>query len=543
LDNARDAAQIRPLIPGAGSLVIVTSRNQLRALSIRDGARRVTLERLDALEAVALLGTIVGPERVDAEPAAAAELARLCDGLPLAVAVVAERVQRADSIGEVSDALADEKERLATLGEGSDGDPQTDLRAALGWSYRALDPVAAGMFRRLGLHPPNDFGSEVAAALADLPVTEAKQALDRLVAAHMVEQRRPGRYELHDLIRLYAADQARAYESLTDLHHAVGRVCGWYLHATVAADRMLSRHRRRAFVEPYEPTMPVPDFADQSAAMAWFEREYDSLRSVSRWAAARGWASHSWRIAISMTTFMDRRIPWREGTEVLEAALEAARSVEDRVGEGYTLNSLGCIHLDKGDWEQAGACFEHSVECFREVFNPPGEAMALGNLGLARSHQGEFDEGRRLGLIAVELSRKSGYRRGVAQNLDNIGIACAAGGDHEGALDYHRRADLIFQEFGERDATASSLLNLGRAYAATGQHARAIHCFRETAKLFRGLESKRWEAIALLEVAQSLGAAGHPRLAEGFREGAEVLMVELGDRLRAFDIQAELRTP
>nr|WP_279578960.1 NB-ARC domain-containing protein [Fodinicola feengrottensis] len=284
LDNARDAAQVRPLIPSAGSLVVVTSRNQLRALSIRDGAHRVTLERLGTPEAVALLGTIVGPERVDAEPAAAAELTRLCDGLPLALAVVAERVQRADSIGAVADALADEKERLDALGAGSEGDPHTDLRAALAWSYQALDPVAAGMFRRLGLHPPNEFGAEVAAALADLPVRQAKEALDRLVAAHMVEQRRPDRYELHDLIRLYAADQARQHDSFTELHSAVGRVCDWYLHATVAADRMLTPHRRRAFVEPYEPTMPVPEFGDQSAAMAWFEREYDTLCSVSRWA-------------------------------------------------------------------------------------------------------------------------------------------------------------------------------------------------------------------------------------------------------------------
>ncbi|GAA1666562.1 BTAD domain-containing putative transcriptional regulator [Fodinicola feengrottensis] len=541
LDNARDAAQVRPLIPSAGSLVVVTSRNQLRALSIRDGAHRVTLERLGTPEAVALLGTIVGPERVDAEPAAAAELTRLCDGLPLALAVVAERVQRADSIGAVADALADEKERLDALGAGSEGDPHTDLRAALAWSYQALDPVAAGMFRRLGLHPPNEFGAEVAAALADLPVRQAKEALDRLVAAHMVEQRRPDRYELHDLIRLYAADQARQHDSFTELHSAVGRVCDWYLHATVAADRMLTPHRRRAFVEPYEPTMPVPEFGDQSAAMAWFEREYDTLCSVSRWAAARGWASHAWRIAISMVTFLDRRIPWREGIELLEAALHAARSVEDRVGAGYTLNSLGCIHLDQGGWEQARACYEKSVECFREVFNVPGEAMALGNLGLTCSHLGEYEQGQRIGLVALELSRKSGYRRGVAQNLDNLGVACAGAGDHQGTLEYHRRADVIFQEFGERDATASSLYNLGLAYAASGQYTQAIRCFRRTLGLFRALDSKRWEALALLEIARTLGAARHPQLAARFLADAQVLMAELGDHPRAFELQATLR--
>ncbi len=158
---------------------------------------------------------------------------------------------------------------------------------------------------------------------------------------------------------------------------------------------------------------------------------------------ARGWASHAWRIAISMVTFLDRRIPWREGIELLEAALHAARSVEDRVGAGYTLNSLGCIHLDQGGWEQARACYEKSVECFREVFNVPGEAMALGNLGLTCSHLGEYEQGQRIGLVALELSRKSGYRRGVAQNLDNLGVACAGAGDHQGTLEYHRRADVM----------------------------------------------------------------------------------------------------
>jgi DNA-binding SARP family transcriptional activator len=209
LDNARDATQVRALLPGRGALVIVTSRNQLRALSIRDGAQRLSLRRLSHDDALELLGMAAGPQRVAAEPQAARQLAELCDGLPLALAIVAERTQRADTLSHVVQALTGEIGEPDTFRSGMG----SELYAALSWSYRTLDPRAAAMFRGLGLHPANDISTGAAAAIVGLPVTQAKQVLDQLLDAHMVEQRRPNRYELYDLIRLYAAEEARRAEN------------------------------------------------------------------------------------------------------------------------------------------------------------------------------------------------------------------------------------------------------------------------------------------------------------------------------------------
>jgi DNA-binding SARP family transcriptional activator/tetratricopeptide (TPR) repeat protein len=540
LDNARDAAQVRPLLPGAGSLVIVTSRNQLRALSIRDGAHRVTLHRLSHAEAVMLLSAAVGPERVNTEPEMAGQLVELCDRLPLALAIVAERAQRSDTLGEVVHALTDEKARLDNFGAGGD-DPYTDLRAALSWSYRTLDPAAADMFRKLGLHPANDIGLDAAAALADLPVGRAKQALDQLIAAHMVEQRRPFRYEMHDLIRLYATDQASRHEHAVDSEAGVRRVLDWYLHAAVSADRVLMPHRRRAFVAPYEPTAPAPEFADQGQAIAWFEQEYDCLRSVVRWAAANGWAARAARIAVAMTTFLDRRIPWREGVEFLESAVQGARSVGDRAGEAYTLNCLGCIHLDKSEWTKAQENLRQSLRCFRDVSDVAGEAMALCNLGLAHTSNGDHEDGQRFSLEALRICNQLRYPRGIALNLDNLGLAHSAVGDHERAIECYQQASEILRGLGDVEADSTSQQNLGRAYAAAGRYASAIRSLSGAARAFRKVGNRRWEASLLVDLAKTLNSAGHPGLARGFWEAALVTMKELADP-RAQELEAALAT-
>ncbi|MFD1051663.1 hypothetical protein ACFQ1S_41980, partial [Kibdelosporangium lantanae] len=200
-------------------------------------------------------------------------LVELCDRLPLALAIVAERAQRAGTLSQVVQALTDEMDGLATFGNGTDD----DLTAALSWSYRTLEPMAAAMFRKLGLHPANDISLDAAAVLADVPVAQAKQALDQLVDAHMVEQRRANRYELHDLIRLYANDEAHRTESLAEIDAAVRRVLDWYLHGACNADRHMAPMRRRDFIAPYTPVVDPPQFTDQADALAWFELEFDNL--------------------------------------------------------------------------------------------------------------------------------------------------------------------------------------------------------------------------------------------------------------------------
>jgi DNA-binding SARP family transcriptional activator len=525
LDNARDAGQVRVLLPGAGSLVIVTSRNQLRGLSVRDGAQRHSLARLSDDDAVELLGVTIGIERVAAEPQAATRLAELCDGLPLALVIVAERAQRADTLSEVAKALADEMGEPGIFGCGTGN----ELYAALSWSYRTLEPPAAAMFRKLGLHPAGDINIDAAAAIANLPAAQAKQVLDQLVDAHMAERRQPHRYELHDLIRLYAAEEARRNESAEANRAALRRLLDWYLHAAVSADSVLQPTRIHDFVAPFEPGVSPPRFADQGVALAWFEREFDCLRSVVRWAATHGWGSHAWRIVIAMTTFLDRRIAWREGAEILETALRAARSAGDRVGEGYALNSLSCLQMDKGEMAMARDNLRQAVDCFTDEAHQAGEMMALGNLGLVLGKVGEPEQGLRICADARDLAGKLGYQRGVANNLNNMGAAYAAMGDHEHAIDCFRQADLLFDEVGVVEPSLINLHDLGCAYAATGRYAKSIRAMRRAATGYQRLGSRRWWAVVLIDLGKAISSAGHPRWARAPWTAALEVMTELAD--------------
>lgn len=537
LDNARNAAQVRALLPGAGSLVIVTSRNQLRTLSIRDGAQRLTLRRLSRRDAVQLLSVAAGPERVAAEPQAAGRLTELCDRLPLALAIVAERAQRADTLSHVVQTLTDEIGRLDSFGSGTDN----DLYAALSWSYRALEPRAAAMFRKLGLHPANDISLDAAAVLADLPVVQAKQVLDQLVDAHMVEQRRSNRYELHDLIRLYATDEAHRTESTVDIQAAIQRVLDWYLHAAVSADTVLQPNRRRDFVAPFEPGMPPPQFADHGQAITWFEQEFDCVRSVVRWAAAREWGSHAWRVAIAMTSFLDRRIAWREGAEILETAQQAAWAAGDRVGEGYTLNSLSCLHMDKGEFRSARDNLEQALDCFKDVSHHVGEMISLSNLGLVLAQVGEAERGLCLCEHALKLARKLDYRRGVAANLDNMGIAYSARGEYEHAIDCLSQANLLFNEIGEVESSLHNLYEIGRAHAAARNYAKSIRALRQAADGLEQLGNRRWQAVVMIELGKAISSAGHPGLARPSWTAALAVMTDLADP-RAQELKELLST-
>jgi DNA-binding SARP family transcriptional activator len=525
LDNARDADQVRPLLPGIASLVVVTSRNQLRGLSIRDGAHRVTLHRLPERQALELLAAAIGAHRVVAEPTAAARLGALCDHLPLALAIVAERAHRTNSLAEVVNALEDEKARLDNLGTG-ENDPHTDLRAVLSWSYAALKPDVAAMFRKLGLHPANDIALETAAALADLTIAQARESLDQLIAAHMVEQRRPHRYELHDLIRLYATDQARRHEALDDRDAAVRRVLDWYLHAAISADRHLLPHRRRDFVAPHEPQTPPPEFSSTAEAMTWLEQEFDCLRSVTEWAAANGWAGHAWRTATAMTSFFDARIPWLDGLEFYEAAVRAAETAGDIVGEAYTTNALGCVHLDEGDRELAKSYFLRSLSRFQEAGHTRGEAMLLGNVALVYGETGDDSEAQRYSKQALDLCEQLDYPRGTALNLDNLGVAYTVAGDYNRAIECFQQAHAINVKLGEAASDAMNQYHAGRAYAGLGDTRRSMRAFREAISLYRGLGNRRWETLVLVDLGKMLHQAGHPGLAQGILEDAVARMTE-----------------
>jgi DNA-binding SARP family transcriptional activator/Flp pilus assembly protein TadD len=507
LDNARDSAQVRPLLPGANALVLVTSRNQLRGLAARDGARQLTLDPLTPPESLELLEKVIGARQAAPERAAAIRLVELCDGLPLALSIIAERAHRGGGVATIVSALEDERARLDQFRVGED-DPLADLNTALMWSYRALTPPAARMFRLLGLHPTGDLSLEAAAALAGLAPHEADAVLDHLVAAHLVKQVQPDRFELHDLVHLYATGRAEEEEPAGERDAAVDRLLDWYLFTVVEADRRLRTHRFRDFVDPYTTGVTRLTFAGNAEATAWLDREYHCLRSVTAWAAANGRAGHAWRISIAMTTFFDQRIPWHDGLEFYRAALRAAQVAGEPVGAAFTLNSLGCVYFDKGEHAAALSCFNESLSRFRQAGHGRGEAMLCGNLGLVHGELGDPVEGRRHLEQALVLYDRLGGPYGITHILDNLGTVSVAAGDHELAVQYFRRALDAADASGNVDVVGEIWHHLGLAYMSLRDHRRALRCFRQAVSHYQGKGNRRWWATAMTDLGQALAEAG-----------------------------------
>jgi transcriptional regulator with XRE-family HTH domain len=232
LDNAATADQVRPLLPGSPTcFVVVTSRDRLGGLVARHGARRVTLRPLAPHVAVALVSGIVGLARIAAEPESAVMLTRLCDGLPLALCVAAERVAARphSTLAELTYQLAVQQDRLDALA--TNGDEAGSLRTVFSWSYCALPPDAQRMFRLLGLNPTLDICASAAAALADIDVSEARRLLGTLVGMHLLEEPVHDRYECHDLLHVYATERAGIEDTATDHRDALRRLLSWYQHS------------------------------------------------------------------------------------------------------------------------------------------------------------------------------------------------------------------------------------------------------------------------------------------------------------------------
>ena len=244
LDNAASAEQVRPLLPGtAGCLAIVTSRNRLSGLVAVDGAQRLTLDMLPPGQAVALIARIAGDERAAADPAATRRLAELCGWLPLALRITADRAAAHPhlSMADLAGELAAESDRLDVL---ATDEQASQVRAVFSWSYRALAPASARAFRLLGLHPGQDISTAAAAALLDAPVPETRQLLRILTGGHLLEETGRDRYQFHDLVRVYAAERARASEPEPHRAAAIRRLLTWYLHTADAFGRIFNPDHR-----------------------------------------------------------------------------------------------------------------------------------------------------------------------------------------------------------------------------------------------------------------------------------------------------------
>jgi hypothetical protein len=302
LDNARDPAQVRPLLPATPTaLVLVTSRDQLTGLIAADGAGPLTLDVLTEADARELLAQRLESARLAVEPTAATELITLCARLPLALAITAARAAARPQfrLAALAAELRDARGRLDALDMGA-GSDTADARAVFSWSYRHLSSAAARMFRLLGIHPGPDITAPAAASLAGLGLPEARRLLRELARGHLIAESRPGRFAFHDLLRAYAAEQARAIESGEDLRAATGRALDHYLFTAYTAALLLNRAQQPAELATPRPGVAPEQLASHQQALAWFEAEHRVLSAAAVLAAEAGFDSHAWQHALAV---------------------------------------------------------------------------------------------------------------------------------------------------------------------------------------------------------------------------------------------------
>ncbi|MGW1187498.1 BTAD domain-containing putative transcriptional regulator [Streptomyces sp. NPDC002559] len=399
LDNARDSAAVRPLLPGGSDCVtLVTSRHRLEGLIASDAARPVPLDVLEPPDGTALLAGVLGEDRVLAEPVAARRLAELCGGLPLALRVTAARLagRPTRTLAGLADELADERSRLTYL----DVD-DTGVSAALRLTVQQLPQDAVHQLARLGHHPGSHFDPYTAAALAGTDPVAAAAALERLATAHLVAETAPGRWGLHDLVRLYA----RGMDASGGPEALIG-VLDHYIATALAAADTAEPGGEPCFVLPddYHRPAAVRDFTDRATAMRWLVTERDDLALAAVAARNAGFHDRAWRIILLQWP----QVVWRvrdNWSPLLELALDSARIRSDTYAESRVLNLLGWVLTEEGRTAEAIALLERSPGLARQSGDRLGEATALINLAVVQAEQGELHTALDNCEQAVELAR------------------------------------------------------------------------------------------------------------------------------------------
>ncbi len=530
LDNAGSAGQVRPLLPGTRTCaVLVTSRDALTGLVARDGAARLDLDVLPQPDAVALLRALIGP-RVDAEPAAVAELASLCCRLPLALRLAAELAasRPAVPLTALAGELADLRTRLDLLDAG--GDPRTGVRAVLSWSCRDLSARTARTFRLAGLHPGPDFEPYAIAALTGATVPEARQAVEALTRAHLIQPAAPGRYGMHDLLRSYAREVAGAEDDQNNRQAALTRLFDHYLHTAAAAMDTLYPAERH-----FRPRIPgsaisVPPLADAATARNWLDHERAALVAAVAYAAAHDWPGHATRLAATLSRHLCRGGHYPEALTTSCHALDAARRTGDRAAEAAALTEMGNVDWEQSRPHQAVGHYRQALALFRAAGDRTGEARVLGSFGLTQMRLCRYEEAARYQQEALAIFRGIGDRFGEARTLGNLGLARRRQGRYQEAADHYQQALGLCRAIGDREGEAWSLVRLGTVDLRQGRYQRAAGYHQQALALFQEMGNRADEAEVLVRLGEvHLGLGRYEQAAGKFEQALEVVS-EIGDR-------------
>ncbi|MFG1892407.1 BTAD domain-containing putative transcriptional regulator [Micromonospora zamorensis] len=525
LDNARDAEQVRPLLPGSPDcLAIVTSRDQLLPLVVTESAQPVPLDLLSPGEARDMLARRLGARQIAAEPGAADDIAERCARLPIALAIVAARAatNRHFSLAAVAGELGD-------LGAFHGGDEATDVRAVFSWSCRTLSPPAVRLFRLLSLHPGPDVSVPAVASLAGITPQASGPLLTELTRANLLTEHTYGRYAFHDLLRAYAAGLADEAEAPAERDAAVHRLLDHCLHTAHAADLALHPHFSDISLPPPRAGVTPERPKNKLAATAWFTAEVPVLLAAVPLAARAGFEGHAWRLAWTMAGFLHRQGHWQDWLGTQRIALAAASRIGDQTGQGHAHRSLGlaCSRLRR--YDEADDHLRRALDLFTDVGDDAGRAHTCLNLGQLAERQGQHHQALDHSRRALTLFRRAGNEAGQGYTLNAVGWQEGLLGNYHRALESCGEALRKLQEVDDVQGQADTWDSLGHAHHQLGDDRRAIACYEHALDLFTQVNDRYAEASTYVNLGGShraLADFGATRVA--WRRALSILD-ELGD--------------
>ncbi|HEX5115459.1 MAG TPA: BTAD domain-containing putative transcriptional regulator [Pseudonocardiaceae bacterium] len=547
LEDASSEAQVRPLLPGSPSCaVLITSRHRLTGLA---GAHHIDVSAFGEDQAADLLAKIIGPARVSAERDQVGELTRLVDGLPLALRIIGSRLSSRPhwTLKHMTRLLADESGRLDELAHRDLG-----VRTTISLTYNGLLPQEQLLLRSLCDFDADSIPGWVAAAALDVDQTDAMRLLDNLTDANLVrvvadDPGAPIRYRVHDLVRIFAAEQAAADPA--DLRSAAqARICGGWLWLAEQAHERLYGGQFTVMHGSAARWESDPLLAELTDPLQWLDAERANLLAAVRNSAAAGLDELSWDLAMTLVTLFEARSYVGEWEETHLEALAAARRAGNRRAEAAMLCSLGSLYLTRGQTGKAQAVLIPALRAFIELDDAGGRALAARNIATMHHRKGEFRQAqqryrqaladfRLLGdhigeahvLVnlagidldlervdtavtqleeALRLSGLAGHRRTEAQAMYRMGEALVARGELRAAGETLRGALAMVRDDGDRMGQMHVLRGLGRMHLALGQLANAEYCAREAMALAREVGDRQTADQIRSELATVLARLG-----------------------------------
>ena len=528
LDDGGTADHVLPLVPGGpGSVLVVTSRQQLTALSVHHAVRAVPLDVFSPAEGLALLGRVLGADRVRAAGGDAARLVELCGRMPLALRIAAAKLAArprqdlAELVAEL--AGADPLGALAVEGDAR------SVRAVFASAYSALSEPAARLFRLLGLNPGRHATTRLAAALTGLSHGRARRSVDELAAAHLVTEVAAGRYQFHDLVRLFARECAEDEESAEQRRVAVERVLEWYLAVAAAANGTLDPARDR--VEPVfrHPVAEPPFEPEHGAVLAFLDGEHANLAPLVEYAGRHGHDEIAWQLTYLLAGYFSSRGHWADRIAVGRWGLDAARQLGDPVVEGLMLSGLGVSCMAARRYDEALGHLREALAIMRSTGDRRGEGHVHNNMAAAYAELGRYDEAVASFGHALDVHTASGHRHGQTLALNNLGHLYGQTDRPELSLRHLERGLALAAEDGDPRLEAAITHSMGQTLRRAGDPGAALDRFAHALELRRRIGDRTGEARTLTERGRTRLLAGDPAAAADDLGAALRLCRQVGD--------------